>query len=139
MVLAGFEISDKNIKFEFTRSSGPGGQNVNKVATAVAIRFNVKRERGLPEDVKARLLQAVRATERGEIIVLSQIHRSQLMNRDEALAKLEGLIKRAARAPKSRIKTKPGAAARSERLSSKAIRGEVKKLRAPINRRSLDE
>jgi ribosome-associated protein len=114
-------IPDEEILVEFVRASGPGGQNVNKVATAVRLRFDVRNSPSLPEPVKERLakLAGRRMTRDGLLRIDAQRHRTQEKNREDARAKLADLVRRAAERPKARRKTAPSAASRARRLDEK--------------------
>ncbi len=116
------------IHFEFYRSSGPGGQNVNKVATAVRLRFDVRRSKLLSEEVKVRLasLAGARMTSRGTLVIEAQRYRTQERNRQDALGRLGEILRRAARAPAERRATKPSRASRERRLDSKRRRSRLK-------------
>jgi ribosome-associated protein len=123
-------IDEREIDERFVRASGPGGQNVNKVSTAVELRFDVAGS-SLPADVKTRLraLAGGRLTADGVLIVDSREHRTQAQNREAARARLAALVQRAAKKPKTRRPTRPGPAAREQRLDAKKQRSEIKSLR----------
>ncbi|TDQ84332.1 ribosome-associated protein [Dongia mobilis] len=124
-------LDESEIRESFIRASGPGGQNVNKVSSAVELRFDAKHSPNLPEGVRARLMKLAgrRLTLAGEIVITAQSHRSQELNRAEALEKLLDLIRRATVVPKTRRATKPTRASQERRMEGKAKRGAVKKLR----------
>lgn len=129
-------INESEIKEEFIRSSGPGGQHVNRVATAVQLRFDVANSPSLPLDVRDRLLRIAgkRATEEGVLIIEARRYRSQEKNRKDALDRLIKLIAKAAQKPKVRRKMKPTYESIRRRLEAKRRRSRIKKLR----RLSLD-
>ncbi len=127
-------IEDWEITESFMRSSGPGGQHVNKVSTAVELRFEAERSPNLTPYVKARLrtLAGRKWTKDGAIIITAEKHRSQPMNRALAQEKLVELIIEATKRPKYRVKTKPTKASQRRRMDSKTKRGQVKALRGRI-------
>lgn len=124
-------IEEREIHESFVRSSGPGGQNVNKLATAVQLRFDVRRSPSLAAEVKARLqrLAGRRLTHDGVLVITAQRHRTQERNREDALARLVDLIARAAVPPVKRKATRPTAASRRRRLDAKSRRSTIKSLR----------
>ena len=124
-------IDEREIVENFVRASGPGGQNVNKLSTAVQLRFDVRASPSLPPDVAARLerLAGSRLTRDGVLVITAQRHRTQLRNRQDALDRLIELIRRAATPPVPRRPTKPTRASRERRIEGKKRRAKVKGLR----------
>ena len=127
-------IPEADLAVSFVRSAGPGGQNVNKVATAAQLRFDLTRTAVLDERAKARLraLAGQRLTGAGEILIIARNHRTQEGNRREALARLRELIERALKVPKARRATRPTRAANERRLAGKAQRQRHKQLRGAV-------
>jgi ribosome-associated protein len=131
-VTPAISLADDELAVRAVRASGPGGQHVNKVSTAVELRFDARGSPSLPEDVRARLyrLAGSRLTQEGVIVLVAQAHRSQELNRQDAQDRLVALIRKAAAPPPPpRKKTKPTYASRLKRLEGKARRGGVKSLR----------
>ena len=124
-------IKENEIREEFVLASGPGGQNVNKVATAVKLRFNAARSPSLPEDVRDRLMRLAgkRLTEEGVIVIDARRFRSQDKNRQDARERLSVLIRKATERPKPRRKTRPSAASKERRLEDKHRRSRIKRVR----------
>ena len=124
-------IDESELSETFIRGSGPCGQNVNKVSTAVQLRFDVRNSPSLPEDVKARLerLAGRRLTGEGVLVITAQRHRTQERNRQDAVERLVDLIREATERPKPRWATKPTFASKKRRLEAKSKRSEVKRLR----------
>ncbi len=131
-------IDESEISESFIRGSGPGGQNVNKVATAVQLRFDVRNSPSLPGEVRARLerLAGRRLTADGVLVITAQRHRTQERNREDALERLLELIRQASERPKPRRATRPTLASKKRRLEAKSKRSQVKRLR--LDKPSLD-
>ncbi len=123
-------IDERELTFEFVRASGPGGQNVNKVATAVQLRFDV-RASSLPEEVKLRLIKAAgkRVTSDGMLVIEARSFRTQERNREDALSRLIRLVRKASENPKPRRRTRPTKASKERRLMRKKQRGKIKRAR----------
>jgi ribosome-associated protein len=124
-------IDEREVDESFVRASGPGGQNVNKLSTAVQLRFDVRGSPSLPADVKARLarLAGARLTRDGVLVIIAQRHRTQARNREDALERFIDLVRRAAIAPRPRRPTKPTKASRERRIEGKKRRAGIKHLR----------
>ena len=126
-------LDESELSFRFVRSPGPGGQNVNKVATACQLRFDAAGSPSLPAELKHRLAAVAgrRLTTAGELVITASRHRSQVQNRTDAVERLVELLRRAAHRPRPRRPSAPTAASRRRRLESKRRRGQVKRLRTP--------
>ena len=129
------KISENEIKFRFIRASGPGGQNINKVSTAVQLRFDVKNSPSLSDQVRYRLIRlgGRRITEHGILIIEARRFRTQERNRQDAIDRLVKLIQKAAEKPKTRIKTKPTLASRQRLVAAKKRRSRIKRMRRLVS------
>lgn len=127
-------INESELKEEFIRATGPGGQNVNKTSTAVQLRFDVRSSPSLPDEVRTRLIELAgkRMTEDGELVIVARRSRSQLENRADALERLKELISAASERPKTRRKTRMTRASKLRWLKTKRLRATVKKTRGPV-------
>jgi len=126
-------LADDEIEFEAIRSSGPGGQNVNKTSTAIHLRFDIPAS-SLPREVKQHLLAThdTRISKEGVIVIKAQEERSQTRNREQAILRLKQIIQAALKVPKRRVATKPKKSAVKKRLDTKTRRGQTKQLRKPL-------
>jgi ribosome-associated protein len=126
-----FQFDERELQFDYVRASGPGGQNVNKVATAVQLRFDVLHSPSLASDVQGRLIRLAgkRVNADGVLVLESRRFRTQEANRENAVQKFTELLRRSLLPPKPRRKTKPTVASREKRLHKKKQRGETKKIR----------
>jgi ribosome-associated protein len=124
-------LDDEELHFDFIRSAGPGGQNVNKVATACQLRFDVRQSLSLTEPVKERIIKLAgsRMTDEGVLVLEARRYRTQEQNRADALLRLTTLIEKATIEPKTRRATRPSLSAKAERVDSKKKRGETKQAR----------
>ncbi|MYB19192.1 MAG: aminoacyl-tRNA hydrolase [Holophagales bacterium] len=131
--IGGLAVPERALRFKFVRASGPGGQNVNKVATAAQCRLHLD-EAGIEGPLRRRLeaLAGKRLTVAGEIVVFCDTHRTQARNREAALTRLAAMIEEAAAEPRPRVATRPSARARTRRLEAKRQRGATKRLRGPV-------
>ncbi|MBU2498738.1 MAG: aminoacyl-tRNA hydrolase [Proteobacteria bacterium] len=127
-------IDEREIRMVFIRSSGPGGQNVNKVSTAVQLRFDAMNSPSLPEAVRNRLIRLARKriSRSGILVIEARRYRTQERNRQDALDRLVALIRKAAERPKARIKTRPTSASKKRRVANKLRRTETKRMRRPV-------
>ena len=128
------KIDESEIQENFIRASGPGGQNVNKVATTVQLRFDVANSRSIPDEVRKRLISLAgnRITEDGILIIEARRFRTQIRNREGATERLVELIRRAAQRPKTRLQTRSTLASKMRRLESKRRGAETKRVRRPV-------
>ena len=135
IVTPSISLNENELRFQFVLASGPGGQNVNKVATAVQLRFDVAHSPALPEDVRVRLvkLAGARMTKDGELLLTARRFRTQERNREDAIDRLVALIAKAAQKPKPRLKKRPSLAAKKRRLDNKRRRSERKRERRPVD------
>lgn len=131
-------VDEKELEFNFIRADGPGGQNVNKVSSAVQLRFDVLHSNSLSEDVKSRLIKLAgkRMTQDGILVIEAKRYRTQESNRDDALMRFHALIKKAFEKPKVRKKTKPTKSSQEERLKEKKRRSSIKQSRT---KHSIDQ
>ncbi|MBW1647647.1 MAG: aminoacyl-tRNA hydrolase [Deltaproteobacteria bacterium] len=134
-IAPGVTFDADELQFRFVRASGPGGQNVNKVATAVQLRFDAANSPSLSEPVRRRLMRLAgkRLTAEGEIVIEARRHRTQEQNRQDALDRLTALIRQALSPPRPRRKTRPTQASRERRLAAKRRRGRVKRNRGSVD------
>ncbi len=133
-ITATLAFDEDEVSYTAIRASGPGGQNVNKVSSAIQLRFDARRSPSLPDEVATRAIRLAgsRATKDGVIIITAERFRDQPRNREDALARLVALLERAAERPKPRKATRPTAASREKRLTGKAKRGAVKAKRGRV-------